>query len=413
MKKPWSITTTLRNPDRLRGFLKVLSCLDGGSWDFDNQKKFQILLIQNRLYGYGSVQFYNNLSKKWVKLLDDLSQDISFKDAESIFLEKEYEDPAMRGRQSINPLRKFGFVTIRQDGKVCITGLGKLFMQDDFDVGEVFLKSFLKWQIPNPDSNDYPSGEGYDIKPFVGVLHLIDAVNKREVLNGNEPKGLSKKEFALFAPTLIHYNMIQQYADTIIALRMSAREKSKEEQGDFFEKYKNKFAVEFLGTDNSDEVQQLLNNLKDYGDNAIRYFRLTKYLHIRGGGFYVDLEPRRSVEITSLLDYDTAQSQIFESKEGYLKYISDISQPRLPWETREKYLEVIDDIVSDIKAYEISLQKKRYVFEDYIKMDDVYLKEYIAKLRIHRKELQNEQIQKDVQDTQNIKTYIKSLEKYF
>ncbi len=39
MKKPWSITTTLRNPDRLRDFLVVLKCLEGYKWDLENQKK--------------------------------------------------------------------------------------------------------------------------------------------------------------------------------------------------------------------------------------------------------------------------------------------------------------------------------------------------------------------------------------
>ena len=46
-------------------------------------------------------------------------------------------------------------------------------------------------------------------------------------------------------------------------------------------------------------------NLKDYTDNTIRYFRLTRLIYIRGGGYYIDLEPRRMVEIEALLNtYD-------------------------------------------------------------------------------------------------------------
>ena len=46
MKKPWSITTTLRNPGRLRDFLVVLKRLENSKWTFENQIKYQILLNQ-------------------------------------------------------------------------------------------------------------------------------------------------------------------------------------------------------------------------------------------------------------------------------------------------------------------------------------------------------------------------------
>ena len=412
MKKPWSITTTLRNPERLRGFLGVLSQLEGMDWSFENQEKFQILLIQSRLYGYGNTQFYNTLSKKQVRLLDDFSKDVPFEEAEKIFLGKQYEDPAMRGRQSINPLRKLGFVAIR-DGKVCVTDLGKLFLQDGFDLGEVFLRSFLKWQIPNLDSDEYSSDVEYDIKPFVGMLHLINAVNEKEERDGNEAKGISKKEFALFVPTLIHYGDVEKYADKIIALRTGLQGKERHQQNEFFEKYREEFTAEFLGTDNDKDIQSLLSNLKDYGDNAIRYFRLTKYLHIRGGGFYVDLEPRRMVEIMSLLEHDTAQSQSFESKEAYLEYIANISQPQLPWETRKKHTEIITNLVSDIQVYEKGLRQQAHAIKDYKKMGDDALKQYVAELRAYRKVLQDEIVRRESQDAKHVTSYIELLKNIF
>ena len=154
MKKPWSITTTLRNPERLRDFLLVLKQLENSDWDTESQKEYQILLIQNRVYGYGRSQFYNGLLQAMIDLVDDSSREISFEQAQEIFNAKKYKDPAMRGRQSLNPLKKFGFVLI-ENGKLKITELGRLFLKEDFDIGEIFFRSFLKWQIPNPDSRDY------------------------------------------------------------------------------------------------------------------------------------------------------------------------------------------------------------------------------------------------------------------
>jgi len=53
MVKPWSISTTVRNPERIRDFLKILKTMEGEGWSRTNQKKFQILLIQHKFYGYG------------------------------------------------------------------------------------------------------------------------------------------------------------------------------------------------------------------------------------------------------------------------------------------------------------------------------------------------------------------------
>jgi hypothetical protein len=412
MKKPWSITTTLRNPERLRNFLLVLKQLENSEWNLKNQKKYQILLIQNRLYGYGNRQFYNGLPQEKIDLVDDPSKEISFEQAEEIFVAKNYEDPAMRGRQSINPLKKIGLVAII-DNKVKITELGELFLKDDFDFGEIFFRSFLKWQLPNPDSRDYPDNGDYDIKPFIGVLHLINAVNQKEISRGGKAKGISKKEFSLFAPTLVHYQNIDSYAEKIIALRDELSGKTKQEQKAIFDSYKTQFASEFLETGDENEISGLLSNLQDYGDNAIRYFRLTRYIHIRGGGFYIDLEPRRSVEIDSLLSFDNAQSKSFGSKKEYLAYISDISEPKLPWETKEKYIEIIERLLEEITTYETNLQKENIAIKDFQSMQSNELKSYVSELRAYRRELQNEESHKKSQAIEEIESYIADLENIF
>jgi len=64
--KPWSITTTVRNPERIRDFLAVLQNIEGEIWNDKNQERFQILLIQYKKYGAGNAQFYNGLTKKQI-----------------------------------------------------------------------------------------------------------------------------------------------------------------------------------------------------------------------------------------------------------------------------------------------------------------------------------------------------------
>lgn len=412
MKKPWSITTTVRNPDRLRGFLDVLQQLEGSEWDSESQKKYQILLIQNRLYGYGKNQFYKGLSQDKVSLINDLSRDISLEEATDIFNAKDYVDPAMRGRQSMNPLKKMGFATVR-DGRVLITNLGKLFLSNNFDLGEIFFKFFLKWQIPNPISRDHPANEGYNIKPFIASLHLINMVNQKEIEHGRPPKGISREEFSLFAPTLVHHQDIGTHANKIIDLRAILSRKTSEEKDTILRSYKTKFANEFLETSDRSKIDKLLSTLSDYGDNTIRYFRLTRYIHIRGGGFYIDLESRRAIEIESLLGHDSGESRTFESAEEYLEYISDIFQPQLPWETSEKYIEIIAKLVEELRQYEDSLQTEKMGIKNYREMPNNEMKNYIAELREYRRLLQEKDNQEKSQSVEQIESYIANFENIF
>lgn len=410
MKKTWSLSTTVRNPERIAPFLSVLQQMEGEDFDVEGQVKFQTLLIQNRLYR--PVGLPSELSDYYETVEDKMSfaqaQEIfEFMKSKSAELSK---DNGLRGRTSVAPLTKMGLaVAKKSSGAVQITSLGKAFLEKKIDIGDVYFRFFIKWQIPNPETNDFKLEDGYDIKPFVGVLHLIDAVNRKS----ESPKGISKKEFSIFAPTLVHYQDVEKYADKIIELRKKLKGKTKQEQKAIFDRYKEQFAREFLESSDAKEVKKLISNLKDYGDNAIRYFRLTRYIHIRGGGFYVDLEPRRSVEINNLLQSDNAKSLEFETKEDYLGFIMDISQPKLPWETKEKYIEIIENLLADLRDYESKLGVAQREEKAYQQFSEAELKDYVAELRKYRRELQEGENHQKSQDVDQIKDYINHLENIF
>lgn len=266
MKKPWSISTTVRNPERLRSFLSVLKNLEGKFFNLENQIKYQIILIQNKLYKP------TKLTKKQKEYFDDIEKEMPFFVAKEIFNAQNYNDPPHRGRQSFNPLKKFGFATIVDD-RIKITELGNYFLGKDYDIGEMFFRSFLKWQIPNLDSSDFRKKDGFDIKPFIGTLHLINEVNKKWKALKEKPVGISKEEFTLFVPTLINYQNIIRQAEKVIKFRKQIRErKNDKEKRAFIKGYRKNFAAEFLNTSDSKAINSLLNNLKDYGDNTILSF---------------------------------------------------------------------------------------------------------------------------------------------
>lgn len=68
--KFWSVSTTIRNPDRIRSFLQVLKLMEGEFWTSENQKRFQILLIQHKRYGFGENQFHKSLTNEQNLWLD-------------------------------------------------------------------------------------------------------------------------------------------------------------------------------------------------------------------------------------------------------------------------------------------------------------------------------------------------------
>jgi hypothetical protein len=412
MLKAWSITTTVRNPERLRSFLVSLRSLENQEWNKANQEKYQRLLIKDRLYGFGSPQFYNSLPKEIIDLINNVDNEISEEIIDRIIEIKNYRDFAMRGRQSINPLTKFGFALI-DNGKVKITDLGKKLILSEKDAGDVFLKSFIKWQIPNPANDDFNHDGDYSVVPFVAMLKLISRVNEIVTSRGGNPIGLSKREFSFFVPTLIKYTDIESYANKIIESRGLQKNKSKQERKEIRDNFRLKFAIDFLKTKEKSKINKLLTNLKDYGDNAIRYFRLTKFIRIRGNGFYVDLEPNRHTEIEALFENEFYKPKEFADKQTYLNYMSDDSLPTLPWLTKEKLSKIAIEVYDEIKTLQNTLNVTIQKQEDISKMSEIELNSYIEELRNSRKDLQEKDNHRKSQPIDSITEYIDQLENIY
>ena len=378
MKKVWSISTTVRNPERLRNFLITLKELEEQEWNKKTQIEFQVRLIKNRFYGFSNAQFYNGLTQEQIDLLDNITNEISLEEATQILEKKNYVDADMRGRNSYKPLEKIGLAYII-DKKIKITSLGKYLLSDDYDLGEMFFKSFLKWQYPNPIDRDFKDNKIYDLKPFILTLHLINEVNNICKIKEIKAKGISRLEFEIFGQTLLNYTDLKTQANSLINFRLSLEKiKGHKEKKDFTENYIDDFLSDFININ--------YNNLRDYADNTIRYFRLTRFIYIRGGGYYIDLEPRRVIEINNLLNTYNGSSETF-TKEEYIKYISDISLPILPWEEKDKLIEIYTDLINDIANLQEHLNQEIITFKNLDNVD--ILKREIKNLRQYRHKLQN------------------------
>lgn len=317
MKAPWSISTTLRSPNRIPLWLRALQSMEGEPFDRPHQQKFQILLIQYKSYRP------NNLTKAEARSFKTEGT-LPFKTAQEIFKRQNYSDPSMRGRTSFALLKKMCLCTGSKNKPIKLTDLGQRLLASPNDMSEIFRNYFSKWELPNP----IPHSDFKDcsIRPFIGTLHLIRTVNQEWAKMGNRPVGLSREEFALFAQTLLRHTDIAAQASKVIEYRKcNAAQK---------EQYAINHAKEFLGipstTTSSEKTSCLLSNLKDYADNSIRYFRLTGYIQIRRSDRHVDLEPSKKTEIDELLEAFDGSPVGFKSEGEYVDYVINPALPDIP-----------------------------------------------------------------------------------
>lgn len=379
----WSMTTTIREAERIPAFLKTAKEIENEEWNTNTQIKFQILLIKNREYlNTDTTQTFNGLSDVQINLLKDKTINMSYEQAEDIFNTKNYSDPPMRGRQSMSPLEKLGLVD-RSERKIVITDVGNKLLNNEITFDEFMFEQLLKLQYPNAVETERRT---WNSKPFVNTLRLIKKVNELCEQKGMKIKGLTKIEFGIFALSLKNYADINDVAQKVIDFRKNYEEKPDNEAKEI---YRKSYISQYLSSFQNPE-----NNTKEYTDNIIRYMRITKYIYIRGkyGNTCIDIEPRRMVEINSILENDNGQAINMEQAE-WIRYFGTYGAYDLPFNTVEMLKEILQNIIIDINILEDKLNIEKTVIT--IPVAKLELKSKIIELRTYRTKLQNLEIKYD------------------
>jgi hypothetical protein len=347
MPKCWSLSTTIRNPERNIPFLRVLAEFEEEVFTEEVQATFFKRLIQTKNYkptGLPSdiVAKYEEPEEFTDEELEQILNLIHYKNSQYDNQEQIY---AFRGRTAVGNLNKMGMAIAREAiGTVTITPLGREILSGSPNFENIFLRYCLKWQLPNPAESGY---HGFNIIPFIATLHVINKVNELWSNEGNKPVGLSKEEFALFIPVLTHYKDIEKTAENIINFRKTIRTLDANDARIYVDNCFRETVIRVFELDKNDEfnITKKINNLYDYGDSAIRYFRQTNLLYYRGAGRYIDLSPTRIVEIQKILETYDGSAKHFENIHTYLEYMADINQPILPWEDLESLKQVYTNLL--------------------------------------------------------------------
>lgn len=318
---------------------------------------------------------------------NDLNHKLTLDEAKVIFYSQNYEDAPMRGRTSFDPIEKMGLVTL-MDNKIFVTDMGQRFLDGEIEIGDVMLSYLLKFQYPNPLMRGF---KDYNTNPFVNTLRLIRYVNEKCRKQNLKEKGISKLEFGIFALSIVDYSQVENISEKLLNFRKQYEAlKSDKEKNDYTEKYITVYLKDFNNPQK---------NIHEYTDNIIRCLRLTKYIYIRGGGYYIDLEPRRMYEINAILNDLTGEAKYY-TVDSYKAFIGDYYGYTLPFEKVSELIKIADDIHKEINELQKSLQKptSKIEFADDIKE----LKKQIQNLRNERLALQNETLKFKYKDAAKI-----------
>ena len=318
----WSISTTVRNPERIPDFCLAARQIEGRPWNKQTQLEFMYQLIRSRYYTP------QNMTEDQQEKFDNPDYQFSTQEAKEIFNTQNYQDPPMRGRTAIAPLRDIGVV--RLGPVVELTPLGKALVNEELTLQDVLLNYCLKWVVPTPGHRVFSEQNGFNIRPFVGSLALINRVNELWVLAGNQPVGLSREEFENYGPTLIDFNFIDDFAKKIVDSRIAVRsKKSAADKLAISEQHILKHLRSCLGSGSVTQIHR--NNLRDFGDNAIRYFRQTGFIEYRGAGKYVDIATVVEPQVEMLISGKFYKPTRFESGDSYFDFVADIDSFTPPW----------------------------------------------------------------------------------
>lgn len=383
MKQLWSCSTTMRNPERAYQFLSTIAEMEGRDWTNNAQEELQSRLIKNRFYIPTKIDI---LPENLQKVFCDLNHALTLEEAKSIFYAQQYKDAPIRGRTSFDPIEKMGLVALIEN-KITITDMGRRFLDGEIEIGDVMLAYLLKFQYPNPLMKGFSD---YNTKPFINALRLIKYVNQKCRERGIREKGISKLEFGIFALSITNYEEVENIAEQLLCFRTETDKLNDSEKGIYIKDFINEYLRDFK---NPQE------NIHEYTDNIIRCLRLTKYIYIRGGGYYIDLEPRRMLEINAILSDLSGQADYY-SVESYYAYIGDYYGYTLPFESVENLQKIASDIVDEINGLKIELRKEIFAIE--LKTEIKELKIQIENLRKERLSLQNEKLKYTYNDIAKI-----------
>jgi hypothetical protein len=311
--KPLYFSTTLRNPERMRGFLEALKPFDGRVLTDELTVDIEGELIRRGLYR--PLRVSAQVKTAWqdgVSLSDAQVQEV-IDDNPQDHKEAGFSHGwPSRFQTHYGLIRTFGFVWYQIGEVIEFSELGNLYIEKDssandgykYDDELAFLSSFVSYQRRNPFIR-----VKNDNKPLILLMRTIQQL---ESTPGNTTPGISRQEIPFFNvwPDADY----EALANFILSFREQHGLNPSSETV-----YENCEAI--LGGWHA--IPKLATITKDQPDDILRKFRLTCLISLRGHGRFVSLNTEKSDLINYVLE---THSEIhdFTSEREYWDFVAQV-----------------------------------------------------------------------------------------
>ena len=308
--KPLLFTTTIRNPERLKGFLYVLKEYDGQVLDDELAEKIAGEIIGIGLYKPKQLATYIKQKIKMKKTLTDEEVTKILKDNPQDHKEAGFSKGwPSRFDTWFKIAKELGFVFYRSGEKIKFSEIGLKLVDSEHPEFEqqAFLNAFVKYQSNNPFRRVLNENV-----PLVLLLQVITKLNADKEYND---AGISKLEL----PLIIYWkdNDAEGLYQRIKKLRKDFDYSPSWEviieicRGEIME-----------GKDIARDAQSIM---VDYIDEFIRKMRLTGLILLRGGGRFIDINKNEQTKVDYVLE-NYFDYKKYDTEESYFEYISKVDE---------------------------------------------------------------------------------------
>lgn len=191
--------------------LECLCSVDGAEWNQETRGRYFRNLVQRRV----TAPELNHLSEEQRNLLKSGN---ATEEQIKELVDNIYPDGRYPVHAYMQPLLKLGLVKIdfEDHKKLIITERGHQLLEGKISDEEMMIQALTDWKYPRTREDVYdPEWKGYNIRPLMATIAVIEQVNQRDERNGMEPNGITFDEFMVYLMTMYSCGQIDDRVRTL------------------------------------------------------------------------------------------------------------------------------------------------------------------------------------------------------
>lgn len=240
LKKYWILVSSMKNMDCVVDMLECLCSVDGAEWNQETRGRYFRNLVQRRV----TAPELNHLSEEQRALLKsgNATEEQVMKWIEELY---PVNSPI---RAYVQFLTKLGLVKIdfEDNRKLIITERGHQFLEGKITDEEMMIQALTDWKYPRTREDVYdPEWKGYNIRPMMATIAVIERVNQADERNGMKPNGITFDEFMVYLMTMYSCSQIDDRVRTLEWLHFTEKKIGKSAHDQKMQEDSGKIMQEF------------------------------------------------------------------------------------------------------------------------------------------------------------------------